>query len=54
MLPTTNGNGTQWGERGKERRELRLFAKALLRMNPRKQKLLLAMAQKMANQAPEE
>jgi transcriptional regulator with XRE-family HTH domain len=53
-LPATNGNGTPWGERGKQRRELRLFAKALSRMNNRKQKLLLAMAQKMAKQAPEE
>lgn len=54
MLATSNGNGEQWGERGKERRELRLFAKALARMHPRKQKLLLAMAQKMANQGPEQ
>jgi transcriptional regulator with XRE-family HTH domain len=52
-LPAANGNGTQWGERGKERRELRLFAKALSKMKPRKQKLLFAMAQKMANQGPE-
>lgn len=45
----TNGDRTQWGERGKERRELQLFAKALSRMNPRKQKLLFAIAQRMAS-----
>ncbi len=48
-----NGNGAQWGENGKDRRELQLFAKALARMKPRKQKLLFAMAQKMANLTPE-
>ena len=48
-----NGNGNHWGERGKERNELRQFAKALAKMNPRKQKLLFAMAQRMANQPPE-
>lgn len=45
-----NGNGAHWGESGKQRRELQLFAKALAKMNPRKQKLLFAMAQRMANQ----
>ena len=53
-LVPTNGNGDRWGEKGKERNELRLFAKALAKMTPRKQKLLLAMAQRMANQGPEE
>lgn len=48
-----NSSGSHWGERGRERRELRLFAKALSKMNPRKQKLLFAMAQRMANQTPE-
>jgi len=43
------GNGSPWGENGKERRELQLFARALSRMNPRSQKLLFAMAQRMAN-----
>ncbi len=52
-LTSKNVNGSSWGERGKERRELKLFARALSRMNPRKQKLLFAMAQRMANQAPE-
>jgi transcriptional regulator with XRE-family HTH domain len=42
-----------WGQKGKDRRELQLFAKALSRMNPKRQKLLFAMAQKMANLAPE-
>jgi hypothetical protein len=42
----------EWGENGKDRRELQQFAKALSRMNPRSQKLLLAMAQRMANMAP--
>jgi transcriptional regulator with XRE-family HTH domain len=52
-LAPQNGNGNHWGERGKERNELRQFAKALSKMNPRKQKLLFAMAQRMANQPPE-
>jgi transcriptional regulator with XRE-family HTH domain len=43
-----NGNGAQWGESGKNRRELQQFAKALSRMNSRSQKLLFAMAQRMA------
>jgi transcriptional regulator with XRE-family HTH domain len=49
-LPSANGHDVRWGERGKERRELELFAKALSRMNPKRQKLLFAMAQRMANQ----
>lgn len=52
-LMPSNGNGSHWGERGKEREELRQFAKALSKMNPRKQKLLFAMAQRMANQPAE-
>ena len=47
-----NGSMAEWGENGKDRRELQLFAKALSRMNPRSQKLLLAMAQRMANMGP--
>jgi hypothetical protein len=47
-----NGSMAEWGENGKDRRELQQFAKALSRMNPRNQKLLLAMAQRMANMAP--
>lgn len=38
-----------WGARGKERSELRLFAKALSKMNEPKRKLLFAIAQQMAN-----
>lgn len=54
VLSPKNDNGSaSWGERGKERRELRLFAKALSRMNSRKQKLLFALAQRMAHQGPE-
>ena len=49
-LVPQNGNGNHWGEKGKERSELRLFAKALSKLNPRKQKLLFAMARRMANQ----
>jgi transcriptional regulator with XRE-family HTH domain len=47
-----NGTPAEWGEKGRDRRELRLFAKALSRMNPQRQKLLLAMAQRMASMAP--
>ena len=50
-LPAANGNGIHWGERGKERRQLQLFAKALSKMDQKKQKLLFAIAQKMANQS---
>jgi transcriptional regulator with XRE-family HTH domain len=45
---STNGEAL-WGARGKERSELRLFAKALSRMNERKRKLLFAIAQQMTN-----
>jgi transcriptional regulator with XRE-family HTH domain len=37
-----------WGARGQETRELRLFAKAISRMNDRERGLLLHMASKMA------
>jgi len=37
-----NGDRAPWGENGRDRRELQLFAKALSRMNPRSQKLLFA------------
>jgi transcriptional regulator with XRE-family HTH domain len=40
-----------WGGRGKERRELRLFAKALSRMNDRDRNLLFASARQMAKGA---
>jgi transcriptional regulator with XRE-family HTH domain len=48
-----NGTQVEWGENGKDRRELQLFAKALSRMDPRNQKLLFAMAQRMANLGPD-
>jgi transcriptional regulator with XRE-family HTH domain len=38
----------EWGEDGKERRELRKFAKALSRMDDRKRSLLLETAKAMA------
>jgi transcriptional regulator with XRE-family HTH domain len=47
-LPAVKNDGALWGAKGKSHRELRLFAKALSRMNDNKRKLLLSMAQKMA------
>jgi len=47
-LPGGNGSGDMWGSRGKERKQLRLFAQALSRMEPRKQKILLAVASRLA------
>ena len=44
-----SNEGALWGVRGKEHRELRLFADALSRMNDKKRKLLFAVAQKMAS-----
>lgn len=41
---------TLWGAHGKERDELRLFAKALSRLDDRKRKLLFVVASTMANQ----
>jgi len=38
----------EWGASGKERRELRTFAKALARIDDRQRRLLLVMAQRMA------
>jgi transcriptional regulator with XRE-family HTH domain len=46
-LPTTNSK-SGWGTDGKNRRELRRFAKAFKRMDNRKQKLLVHLAEKMA------
>src|ERR1700683_683505 len=45
-LPTTNSK-SGWGTSGKNRRELRRFAKAFKRMDDRKQRLLLHLAEKM-------
>jgi transcriptional regulator with XRE-family HTH domain len=47
-LPGENGNGNVWGSHGKEQRQLRLFARALSRMNPRRQKILFAVANRLA------
>jgi transcriptional regulator with XRE-family HTH domain len=41
-------SGAAWGSSGKDRREFQLFAKAFMRMSERDQKILTAMAQKMA------
>src|ERR1700757_3646536 len=43
-LPGEADNGNAWGNRGKELRELRLFARALSQMDERKQKLLFVIA----------
>jgi len=47
-LPAVKNDGVLWGANWKNHRELRLFAKALSGMSEKKQKLLLAMAQRMA------
>ena len=47
-LPAAKSDGPVWGTSGKDRDELRLFAKALSKMNERDRKLLFAMAQQMA------
>jgi transcriptional regulator with XRE-family HTH domain len=47
-LPGEGDNGNSWGSRGKELRELRLFARALSRMDERKQKLLFVIASRLA------
>ena len=46
-LPMTSAESA-WGVDGAQRREIRLFAKALSRMDDRNQRLLLHLAQKMA------
>jgi transcriptional regulator with XRE-family HTH domain len=45
-LPTMNDEH-EWGANGKDRRELRLFANALSKMNDRSRKLLMDMAARM-------
>jgi transcriptional regulator with XRE-family HTH domain len=47
-LPAAKKDEALWGAKGKAHGERRLFAEALSRMNDRKRKLLLGMAQKMA------
>ena len=46
-LPESSDDSA-WGSRGKQRGELRQFAKALSKMGDRDRNILLAMAQKMA------
>jgi transcriptional regulator with XRE-family HTH domain len=46
-LPATRTE-PMWGVKGNERRELRIFAKVLARMDDRQRKLLLDMAMRMA------
>jgi hypothetical protein len=48
-LPPDDKAEPLWGASGKEWSELRKFAKALSRMNDQRRRLLLAMAQRMAN-----
>jgi transcriptional regulator with XRE-family HTH domain len=45
---STDGDLLLWGAKPKERRELRLFAKALASMDRRKRDLLMKMAETMA------
>ena len=47
-LPAAKKDEALWGAKGKAHRELRLFAGALSRMNEKKRRLLLSVAQKMA------
>ena len=47
-LPATETTNSVWGTSGKERGELRTFAKVLARMDDRQRKLLLDMAMRMA------
>jgi transcriptional regulator with XRE-family HTH domain len=50
VLPKTkNGGDTEWGASGKDAKLLRQFQQVLARTNEHDQKLLLHMAQKMAN-----
>lgn len=47
-LPATQNGKVEWGATGKERGDLRAFAKALSRMNDNQRKLLLVTAAWMA------
>jgi len=48
-LPAAKNGGASWGTVGRDRGELRLFAKALSLMDDRKRVLLLGVAQRMAS-----
>jgi transcriptional regulator with XRE-family HTH domain len=47
-LPAASADTSLWGAAGKERTELRLFAKALSRMDHRNRQLLLGLAHRLA------
>ena len=47
-LHVLQGDGGLWGSSGKQRHELRLFAKALSRMTDWERRVLMATAQRMA------
>jgi transcriptional regulator with XRE-family HTH domain len=47
-LPFSNGDGKIWGDTGKEKQELRAFARLLSRMDDNQRKLLLVTAMRMA------
>jgi len=47
--PTIDDNYPLWGGSGKERHELKLFAKALARIDHRSRNFLMKMAATMAN-----
>lgn len=51
ILPPTKRAKRIWGASGKEWPELRRLSKALSRMNDRRRRLLLAMAQQMASRS---
>ena len=48
LSPSADGDTALWGTNRKERRELKLLAKALARMNSRSRNLLMRMAATMA------
>lgn len=48
QLPSMESDKDLWGARGKERRELATFARALSRMNDRQRRLLLTVALRLA------
>ena len=49
LSPSTDGDSLLWGAQGSERRELKLFAKALARMSRRNWDVLMKMAATMAH-----
>ncbi len=49
--PAIKSDNDLWGAQRKERRELRLFAKALSRMSERNRKVLFAVARGMAKRS---